>query len=90
MENEHNLPVEHFDPSFSLNEQAEIQPDDPDCRACGDEGMIEGEVYCDCDFGDLALEVHLEMEAEVRAERMATDYGYAMDSQGGDDPEPGW
>ena len=66
------------------------------CGACSDGGYIDEEktVYCDCPEGDYHMnmdaEVEAEMLAEEQAERRATDYAYAVDSQGDDSPPDDW
>ena len=68
----------------------------PDCGACYDNGYIDEDetVFCDCVAGerecDLTAEIEAEFRAEEKAERMATDYSYAVDSQGDDSPPPDW
>ena len=43
--------INYYDSSFSPNEQAEMS-NTPNCGACYDDGMIDGQVYCDCPQGD--------------------------------------
>ena len=43
--------INYYDSSFSPNEKAEMT-NTPNCGACVDEGMIDGQVYCDCSQGD--------------------------------------
>ena len=68
----------------------------PDCGACADGGYIdeEGTVYCDCSEGiamcDLDAQIEAEFRAEEKAEGRATDYAYAVDSQGDDSPPEDW
>lgn len=81
--------INYHDPSYSPNEAAEAS-NIPECGACYDNGYIDEDetVFCDCPEGerenDLMAEVEAEMRAEEHSERMATDYAYAVDSQGGD------
>ena len=62
------------------------------CGACEDGGFLDENetVYCDCDAGDLMADVDAEMRAEENAECRATDYAYAVDSQGDDSPPDDW
>ena len=63
---------------------------EPDCGACYDGGYIDEDetVFCDCSAGERENELMAQAEAdfrdEERSERMATDYAYAVDSQGDD------
>jgi len=67
-----------------------------ECGACEDAGYIDEyeTVYCDCPAGvrmcDLDAEIEAEMRAEEKAERMGTDFAYAVDSQGDDSPPSDW
>tara|TARA_R110000737_G_scaffold159184_1_gene187195 strand:+ start:1188 stop:1457 length:270 start_codon:yes stop_codon:yes gene_type:complete len=86
--------ISHYDSSFSPNEAGEAS-DTPNCGACYDEGMIiDQDVYCDCVEGDKMMNMDASIEAEFRAEenaeRSATDYSYAVDSQGDDSPPRDW
>ena len=62
------------------------------CGACEDSGFIDEQetVYCDCAEGDLMAEIDAEFRAEEKAEARATDYAYAVDSQGDDLTYEGW
>ena len=87
--------IKDFDSSYSPNEAGEASPI-PDCGACYDGGYIDEDetVFCDCDAGieenDLMAEIDAEFRAEEKAERMATDYSYAVDSQGDDSAPSDW
>ena len=86
--------IEYYDTSYSPNESAEMSHNEPECGACYDGGYIDDNetVYCDCPSGvrenDLMFEIEAEMRAEEKAERMGTDFAFAVDSQG-DDSYPG-
>jgi len=88
--------IKDYDSSYSPNERAEMSQNEPDCGACYDGGYIDEDetVYCDCEMGDYHMDIDAEIEAEMRAEehseRMATDYAYAVDSQGDDSPPSDW
>ena len=88
--------LEYYDSSYSPNESAEMSHNEPDCGACYDGGYIDDaeSVYCDCSAGshmcDLDAEIEAEMRAEEKAERMGTDFAYAVDSQGDDSPPSDW
>ena len=89
------IDIRTFDSSYSPNEAAEAA-NLPDCGACYDGGYIDAEetVFCDCSAGERENEamdeIAAEFRAEEKAERMATDYAYAMDSQGDDSPPSDW
>ena len=81
----------YHDSSYSPNEACEAA-NPPNCYACGDGGFIDEQetVYCDCAEGDLMAEIDAEFRAEEKAEACATDYAYAVDSQGDDSPPSDW
>ena len=87
--------IKDYDSSYSPNEAGEIS-DTPECGACYDGGYIDDDetVFCDCSAGerenDLMAEIEAEFRAEEEAERCATDYAYAVDSQGDDSPPSDW
>ena len=87
--------IKDFDSSYSPNEAGEASPI-PDCGACYDGGYIDEDetVFCDCSEGENMMDIDASVEAEFRAEehaeRMATDYAYAVDSQGDDSPPSDW
>jgi len=87
--------INYYDSSYSPNEAGE-DSDVPECGACYDGGYIDEDetVYCDCSAGerenDLMAEIEAEFRDEEHAERMATDYSYATDSQGDDSPPSDW
>ena len=70
--------------------------DNPECGACFDGGFIDKDetVFCDCAAGvacnAFIAEIEAEFRAEEKAERMGTDYAYAVDSQGDDSPPDDW
>ena len=86
--------IEYYDSSYSPNEACE-DTNVPECGACYDGGYIDEDesVYCDCSQGDYHMDMDAEVEAEMRAEeeaeRCATDYAYAVDSQY-QDPRAEW
>jgi len=87
--------INYYDSSYSPNEVCEAS-DIPNCGACADGGYIDDEmsVYCDCVEGEKMMDMDASIEAEFRAEekaeRMATDYSYAVDSQGDDSAPSDW
>ena len=88
--------INYYDSSYSPNERAEMSHGEPECGACADGGYIDEDetVFCDCVAGieenDLMAEIEAEFRAEEKAEGMATDYAYAVDSQGDDSPPEDW
>ena len=87
--------INYHDSSYSPNEAGEAS-NVPECGACYDGGFIDEDetVYCDCSEGENMMDIDASVEAEFRAEehaeRMATDYAYAVDSQGDDSPPSDW
>jgi hypothetical protein len=47
--------INYYDSSYSPNEACEAT-DIPNCGACYDGGLIDGQVYCDCPEGDKAMD----------------------------------
>ena len=87
-----NFPVKRLDMERGSGYNGGIMENTHKCGACEDSGFIDEQetVYCDCAEGDLMAEIDAEFRAEEKAEACATDYAYAVDSQGDDSPPSDW
>ena len=63
---------------YDLTELAGELEDRPNCSNCFDEGIIDDDLdkICDCPEGEVHVRIMAEIDAEERAERMATDLSY--------------
>lgn len=51
--------INYYDSSYSPNEACEAT-NMPNCGACYDDGLIDGQIYCDCPQGDKAMDKAVE------------------------------
>ena len=56
--------INSYDSSFSPNEMGEAS-DIPNCGACYDDGMIDGQIYCECPEGDKRMNKECDIVADI-------------------------